>query len=215
MRMYFYLCAALLILSHAVPATLSAQAWAKAPENFSPTISLVGVPAGKYTLDTSHANVIFFISHLGFSHYTGRFDTIDSTLFFDPVTPQMSAVKVTIDTASVNTNNTVLEEKLRGASWFNVKAFKTATFSSTKIEQLSPTRGKITGDFSLRGVTRPLTLDVTFNAAGDNPFTKAKVLGFSATGSFKRSDFGMKDYLPFVGDKVDLRIEAEFNRSEE
>lgn len=188
---------------------------AETKKDFSPTTSLDGVPSGKYTIDKSHANVLFFVSHLGFSTYTGRFNAIDGTLFFDATDPQMSAVKVSVDTSSVDTNNTVLEEKLRGDQWFDVKDFKSATFTSTKVVKLSETKGKITGDFSLRGVTRPLTLDVTFNAAGENPFTSAQVLGFSATGSFKRSEFGMKEYLPFVGDTVDLRIEAEFNQDKE
>lgn len=189
-----------------------ALAQTSSAKSYSPSISLDGVPSGKYIIDRSHVNAIFFVSHLGFSSYTGRFNAIDGTLFFDAADPKMSVVKVSVDTSSVDTNNTLLEEKLRGEKWFDTKAFKMASFTSTKVEKLSETRGKITGDFSLRGVSRPLTLDVTFNAGGENPFTSAQVLGFSAVGSFKRSDYGMKEYLPFVGDKVDLRIEAEFNQ---
>lgn len=190
----------------------AALAGAADAKSYAPSISLDGVPSGKYTIDKSHVNAIFFVSHLGFSTYTGRFNAIDGTLFFDAADPKMSMVKVSVDTSSVDTNNTVLEEKLRGEKWFDTKAFKMASFTSTKVEKLSETRGKITGDFSLRGVSRPLSLEVTFNAGGENPFTSAQVLGFSAVGSFKRSDYGMKEYLPFVGDEVDLRIEAEFNQ---
>lgn len=178
-----------------------------------PSATLAGTPSGSYTLDKTHANIIFGINHLGFSTYYGRFDNFDAALTFDAKDPTKSMLNVTVDTASIDTNNDHLEEKLESATFFNAVKFPKATFVSKKIEKISDTKGKITGDLTLLGVTRPITLDVTFNASGLNPFSKAHTLGFGATGMIKRSDFGMKEYLPAVGDEVVLQIQAEFNQT--
>jgi len=175
-----------------------------------PAASLAGTPSGTYTLDKTHANIIFGINHLGFSTYYGRFDNFDATLTFDAKDPTKSSLNVTIDTASTNTNNKVLEDKLDSKVFFNTAQFPKATFVSKKLEKTSDTTGKLTGDLTLLGVTKPVTLDVTFNASGLNPFSKSHTLGFGATGMIKRSDFGMKEYLPAVGDEVVLQIQAEF-----
>lgn len=170
--------------------------------------------SGIYQLDQSHASVTFRINHLGFSRYTGRFDKMEATLNFDKNAVEKSELDVTIYPNSVDTNNAKLEEELRNDKWFDVIKYPRATFHATKIELTGPTTGKVTGDFTLMGETRPLTLDVTLIGHGEHPMMKKATIGFSATGTLKRSAFGLKNGLPFVGDDVELLIEAEFNKAE-
>lgn len=175
----------------------------------APSTALEGLAGGTYEIDPSHTSVQFGISHLGFSRYQGRFNTVSGTLAFDPKLPEASTLAVTIDTASIDTNNSVLEEKLKSADWFDAAKFPSIRFTSTHIQKLSDTTGKLTGDLTMHGVTKPVTLDVTFNGGGVNPFINAPQLGFSATGSLKRSDFGISQYIPMVGDEVSITIETE------
>ena len=192
-------------------APLAAQA-AEAPA--APTTSLADAPGGKYLLDKTHASIVFSISHLGFSQYKGRFNDFDATLFLDKTGIEKSGVKVTVDVASVDTNNTTLEGKLRSDTFFDTKKYPEASFNSTSFEKLSDTKGTLKGMLSLHGVTRPVTLDVTLNGIGVNPFSKKPTIGFAATTSIKRSDFGIKEYLPAVGDDVTLMIDAEFAQAD-
>lgn len=177
----------------------------------APTTALEGVASGIYEIDPSHTSVQFGISHLGFSQYQGRFNAAAGTLAFDAKAPEKSKLAVTIDIASIDTNSAKLEGELKGDQWFDAAQFPTATFTSTGIEKLSATTGKLTGDLTLHGVTRPVTLDVTFNGSGINPFANVAALGFSARGSLKRSDFGIRQYLPMVGDDVSIAIESELH----
>lgn len=177
----------------------------------APSTALDGVPSGAYEIDPSHTSVNFGISHLGFSTYQGRFNTIAGSLTFDAKAPEKSSLTVTIDAASIDTNHAELEGKLKTTDWFDTAKFPTATFTSTKIVKLTDTTGKLTGDLTLHGVTKPVTLDVTFNGAGNNPFANVPQLGFSAKGTIKRSDFGIAQYLPAIGDEVSIMIESELH----
>ena len=168
-------------------------------------------PSGTYQIDPSHASVTFKINHLGFSHYTGRFNKLEGTLNFNSSAPEQSALDATIYVNSVDTNNVKLEEELRGDKWFDVIQFPRATFHATKIERTGATTGKITGDLTLKGKTHTITLDASFIGTGIHPFTKKQVIGFSATTVLHRSDYGVSNLLPMVGDDVTLQIEAEFN----
>lgn len=169
--------------------------------------------SGSYKLDNSHANVVFKVSHLGYSGYIGRFNKISGTLEFDAAAPEKSGVSVTIDVASVDTNNAKLEEELRGADYFNANRWPNITFTSTSIQKTGEHTGTITGDLTFMGVTKPVTLAANFNGAGKNPFSNVPMIGFSATTSFKRSDFGMTKLVPAVSDEVSLIIEAEFQKN--
>ncbi len=173
---------------------------------------LKNMSSGVYQLDPNHTSITFKILHLGFSRYTGRFDKMEGTLNFDSDHPENSAVDVTIYPNSVDTNNAKLEEELREDKWFDVIKYPRATFKSTKIERTGPTTGKITGDFTFLGVTHNLTLDATLIGGGDNSFMKKQVLGFSATGTIRRSDYGFTNFLPMLGDDVTLEIETEFDK---
>ena len=105
-----------------------------------------------------------------------------------------------------------MDAHLKSPDFFDAAKFPTASFKSTKIEVTGPSSGKITGDLTLHGVTKPVTLNASFNGGGINPMSKAYVLGFNATGTVKRSEFGISTYVPAVGDEVTLTISAEFDR---
>ena len=179
-----------------------------------PNLDISKTPSGVYQIDPNHASITFKINHMGFSRYTGRFDKMDGTLNFNNGALEQSALDVTIYPNSVDTNNAKLEEELRGDKWFDVIKYPRASFHATKVERTSPTTGKITGDFTLMGVTHTVVLDTTLIGTGTNFFSKKPVLGFSAIGTLRRSDFGLSNLIPMVGDDVTLEIEAEFDKAE-
>lgn len=170
--------------------------------------------AGHYALDKSHAKVVFSINHLGFSTYYGFFTALAGSLDLDPAAPAKSALSVTINFAGMVTTDPELDQKLKSDSFFDVAKFPTATFKSTSIELTGEGTGKLVGDLTLHGVTKPVTLDVTFNGAGTPPMTQLYVVGFDAVGTLKRSDFGISNFIPLVGDEVELRISCEFDRAQ-
>ena len=112
------------------------------------------------------------------------------------------------------TTDPKLDEKLKSDAFFDTAKFPTATFKSTTIEMTGADTGKLAGDLTLHGVTKPVTLDVAFNGAGTPPMTKLYIVGFDAVGKLKRSDFGITNYIPLVGDEVELVISAEFDRAQ-
>ncbi|HEU0117394.1 MAG TPA: YceI family protein [Alphaproteobacteria bacterium] len=175
---------------------------------------LKNTASGAYKIDPNHASITFKILHLGFSRYTGRFDKMDGVVNFNSASPEQSSVDITIYPNSIDTNNAKLEEDLRNDKWFDVIKYPTATFRSTKVERTGPTTGKITGDFTLMGVTHTVVLDTTLIGAGENTFMKKPVIGFSATGTIRRSDYGLSNFIPMVSDDVTLEIEAEFDKAE-
>ncbi|OXE36227.1 MAG: polyisoprenoid-binding protein [Phenylobacterium zucineum] len=170
------------------------------------------VQAGTYTLETSHARVVFSVSHMGFSTWYGDFSGATGTLTLDPKALAEAKLDVSIPVASVTTTNAVLDGELKSPAWFDAAQFPTITFHSTKVELTSPTTAKVTGDLTFHGVTKPTTLDVSFKGTGPNPMSKKITLGFDATGALKRSDFGQKTYVPIIGDDVSLQISAPFEK---
>ena len=169
---------------------------------------------GHYAIDRSHAKIIFAIDHLGFSTYYGVLnDFTASSLDFDPAAPQKSALSLTINIAGLVTTDPKLDDKLKSDAFFDVAKFPTATFKSTSIKMTGAATGKLTGDLTLHGVTKPVMLDVTFNGAGSPPMTTIYVIGFNASAKLKRSDFGIKNFIPLVGDEVKLLISCEFDRA--
>lgn len=177
-----------------------------------PTTELAQVEGGHFAVDKTHAKIIFSTTHFGFSRYYGLFTDFDAKLDFDPKAPAKSALDVTVNTTGIDTTNPKLDEHLKSADFFDVAKFPTATFKATKISVTGKTTGTITGDLTLHGVTKPVTLDATFNGGGVNPLSKAYVLGFNAKGIIKRTEFGITTYAPLVGDDVELTISAEFDR---
>lgn len=163
----------------------------------------------RYVFDKAHTNILFFVSHLGFSRMQGEFHEFDGEFVFDREDPGASSVEATIWTKSADTDHEELNEHLATPDFFNVREHPTMSFTSTGIEQTGETTAQITGDFTLLGVTKPVTLDVTFNKAGEHPVNGKYVAGFSATTTIKRSDYGMNHLVPAVGDDVEVVLEVE------
>jgi len=166
---------------------------------------------GNYVLDPAHASVVWQISHVGLSNYTARFDHIRGTLAFDPDMPTNSKVDITIDPFSVSTGDKAFDKTI-GEDYFKADTFSQIRFTSTSIEITGENTGVIIGSLDFRGVARPVSLNTIFNGAGKSFGHKGKALGFSATGTLKRSDFGLDSLLNFgIGDEISFTIEAEFN----
>ncbi|HEV7383788.1 MAG TPA: YceI family protein [Phenylobacterium sp.] len=176
-------------------------------------------PAGAYTIDKSHTSVTFRVSHLGFSRYTARFGKVDGKLKFDPAAPAAMAVEATIDPQSLELNAPPagFHDQLMGKSFFEADKYPAITFRSTKVAVTGPNTAKVTGDFTLHGVTKPVTLDVTYNGGWPANAMDGARIGFSGHGSFKRSAFGMGFGVPAAGsnlgvsDDVEVMIETEFS----
>ena len=183
----------------------------------------IDVPAGVYTLDPAHASLLFRVDHLGFSNYTAHFTRFDAKLQFDPENLAASRVTATVDASSLETHYPEPEKhdfnaQLQDKTWLNTAKFPEMTFRSRKIDVTGPGTMRIHGDLELRGVTKPMVLDATFNGGyAGHPMDPHARIGFSATGTLKRSDYGMTFGIPGpevpmgVGDDVEIIIEAEFN----
>lgn len=169
---------------------------------------------GAYRLDPDHATLLFKVSHLGFSKYVGRFNDFDAMLDFDPAAPQESRLSVVVRVASLDVGDPDFAAELAGPVWFDAARFPEATFESTSIDVSGEATGQVRGDFTLHGVTRPLTLEVQFNGGAYSILTNRYTLGFEAHGSFARSEHGIDRLLPAIGDEVELEIHAEFMRVE-
>jgi polyisoprenoid-binding protein YceI len=166
--------------------------------------------ATTYTLDPNHTQVQFIWNHYGFTDLTGEFGKIEGTLEFDEADPAKASVNATIAIGSVDTNVKKLDGVLASGDYFDATKFPTATFKSTRVEKgATPDRLKVTGDLTIHGVTKPLTLDVKVTKVGQHPLRKAPAAGFDATATLKRSDFGITKYLPNVADEVKIHVVAE------
>ncbi|MCU0881173.1 MAG: YceI family protein [Hyphomonadaceae bacterium] len=167
-------------------------------------------PAGAYAVDSTHAGLHFSVNHWGLSQYTMRFDQVSGTLDFNPTNPTASRVDVRINPRSIHTGIAEFDAKIANDA-LKAEANPEIRFVSTSLSSTGATRGTMTGDLTLAGVTKPVTLDVAFNGGRPNPFAGGRAqIGFSATGTFKRSDFGVTNWSQAVGDDVTVRIEIEF-----
>lgn len=168
-----------------------------------------------YTFDKAHTQILFFVNHLGFSNSQGEFHEYDGFFNFDRENPENSKIDVTIKTSSIDMDDKEWDDHMKNEDFFHVEKFPTMTFKSTDIEVSGENTADITGDLTLLGVTKPVTLNVTHNKSGRHPYSGKYVSGFSATTTLKRSDFGMTYGLPAVGDEVEIILEVEGIRTEE
>ena len=209
----------------AEPAASSAPSATLATPSADVTAALAEVSAGEYDVEKTHAFLFWSVSHLGRSNYIAKFKNWDATIDFNPADPASSTVTATIDPTSVETDYPSNPNKTKEAwhdelandpKFFNAKEFPQISFKSTNIELTGGNTGAMTGDLTFLGVTKPVTLDVTFNGAGNSPwFGERDIIGFSAKGKFSRSDFGLTNYVDIgVGDEVSIAIEAEFLQKE-
>jgi polyisoprenoid-binding protein YceI len=162
-----------------------------------------------YKLDPTHTNVLFTWNHFGFSNPTANLGIGEGTLVFDEKNPSASSVEVTLPLANLDSHVAKLDEHLKEASFFDADKFPTVTFKSTKVQALGGGKYKVTGDLTVHGVTKPVVLDAKLNHQGVHPMAKVPAIGFDATGTLKRSDFGVGAYVPNVSDEIKLHITTE------
>ncbi|MGN6268724.1 MAG: YceI family protein [Sphingomonas sp.] len=167
--------------------------------------------AGTYQVDPGHTQVLFTIGHLGFSEYTGMFVEPSGTLVLDPANAANDKVDVTFPIAKVRTTVAALDEHLQTPDFFDAAKYPTAHFVSTKVTKTGDGAATIDGNLTLHGVTRPISLDTRFVGAGKMVMGPPKPnIGFAATTTIKRSDFGLGYGVPLVSDDVLLTINAAF-----
>ena len=177
--------------------------------------SEISVPSGTYAIDPTHTRVFWKVNHFGLSNFTAQFNKVSGTLNLDADNPAASTLVANVDSSSVVTAHPLPEQadfdaELRGEPWLNSAAFPQATFKSTNVELTGDKTGRIDGELTFLGVTKPVSLDVTLvGQLEKHPFAPGAAIGFSAQGSIKRSDFGLNTFIPNVGDKVQLVIETE------
>jgi polyisoprenoid-binding protein YceI len=167
--------------------------------------------AETYQLEKTHVDLLFSINHAGFTQKHGSFRDLDATLQYDAQKPENSHVVVTVKTDSVDTGFPARDADLKSAKFLDVQKYPEMRFVSTRVTRNPDDTLRIDGELTLHGVTRPVTLQAKLNKAAPNPFDKRPTVGFSATGSLERSDFGVATYLPVIGDTVSITIDAEFN----
>ena len=162
----------------------------------------------EYKLDPNHTQVLATWDHGGYSHPMANFGQVDGTLSYDAEKVSASKVEVTLPLSGLESFVPDLNEHLRSADFFEAAKWPNATFRSTKVEQVGEGKLKVTGDLTIRDVTKPVVLDVTLNKTGEGRGGAPKI-GFDATTSFNRSEFGVAKFIPNVGDKIQIRISTE------
>jgi polyisoprenoid-binding protein YceI len=176
------------------------------------SLALVTAPlyAVTYTLEPDYTQGVFRWNHLGFSNPAAQFAQGEGTLEFDQADPAKSSVRVSIPLSSLSTGVPALDEHLRSTDFFDTAKFTSATFKSTRVEKgAAADHLKVTGDLSLHGVTKPVTLDVTVIKVGSNPRTNLPTVGFEAMTTLKRSDFGLGKFVPQVSDEIQMHITSQ------
>jgi polyisoprenoid-binding protein YceI len=179
------------------------------------------MPPGEYKLDLSHASIVWKVSHLGLSNYVARFTEFDAAINYNSSDIEKSQVTVSINPMSIQTAypnaaekdfNTVLATE---KGWFNAERFTSIEFVSTSIDMTTEKAAVMKGDLTFLGITKGIVLDVVLNGAmTKQPFSGKPTMGFSATTSIVRSQFGMSKYVPSIGDNVEIMFEGEFTHSD-
>lgn len=199
---------ALPIAAVAAAALTFAVAAARAEANLAPD----EIAAGTYTIDTKETLVRYGVLHMGFSEFWGTFPGATGTLTIDPKALSEAKLDVKVPIAGVETTNRELDHELFSDEFFDAETHPEMHFVSTSVTSTGPRTAKVAGSLSMHGITRPVTLDVTFLGAGPNAFSKVPTIGFRAEGVVKRSDFGMGKYVPIVSDETTITIGAAFEK---
>lgn len=165
--------------------------------------------AAKYAIDPTHTQVEFTYSHFGFSNITGRFDKVAGEFDLNVKDLAKSSIAIEIPMSSISTGVEKLDTHLLAADFFDAAKYPTATFKSTKVHAVNDKELHVSGDLTIHGVTKPVTLDVTVNKIAEHPMRKLPTAGFDAVTTIKRSDFGVGAYAPAVSDEVTLSITME------
>jgi polyisoprenoid-binding protein YceI len=173
------------------------------------------VKQGAYTIEPKHTQVMFGIDHMSFTTYYGRFSDVSGTLMLSPQAPSTSKFEIHVPVSTISTTSKRLNDELRGDQWFDSKKFPEIVFRSIGATVTGQDTAKVVGDLTMHGLTRPVTLNVTFHGAGVNPLDDKYTVGFEASGHLKRSDFDINPNIPLVGDRVNLVISAAFEKQDE
>ena len=177
--------------------------------SFGVSADLSEVPSGKYTLDSSHGYITFTYSHLGFSNPRVGFNSFDTVLTLDSGKPENSLIEVTIDASSIDSRVAEFNDHLNSSDFFNTAEYPSITFKSTKVEATGESTFDVTGDLTILGTTKPVTLATTINKAANHPMRNVPTIGVSASTRLLRSEWGLGAYVPAVSDEVELSIEVE------
>lgn len=169
------------------------------------------VTAGTYTIDPNHTQVLFGYDHFGFTDNMGLLSMPTGTLTLDPKNPGAAKVTIDLPIANIRTGIPKFDEHLMSADFFEAAAHPTARFVSTSVK-VDGTSADIMGTLTIKGMSKPVTIDATFKGAGVNPMNKKETVGFSGTAVINRSDFGLGKYAPMVSDRVELKIVAAFEK---
>ncbi len=169
----------------------------------------------EWVLDKGHAHIGWEIDHMGLSRTVGRFNDFDGTFLIDEETPENSQITFTINAASIDSNHAERDAHLRHADYLDVEAHDTITFTSSAVQMLTPTSGKLHGTMDLRGVTAPVTLDFTMVRDRSYPdfipnYDEVRVVGFEATGEILRLDHGM-DFIAFLDSPTGLSVDVDIH----
>lgn len=172
------------------------------------TVSAFAAPA-TYKLDPNHTQVLVSWSHFGFSRPTANFGQADGAIVYDAKNAGASSVQVTLPLAGLNSFVPDFDKHLRSADFFDAAKYPNITFKSTKVESAGKDKLKVTGNLTVKDQTRPVVLNVVMNKVAEHPMSKRATIGFDATATIKRSDFGVGKFAPNVSDEVTLRITTE------
>lgn len=162
-----------------------------------------------YKLDPDHMQVLFSWSHFDYSNPSASLGLGSGTLVFDEEHPERSSIQVSLPVSTLDTHVAALDAHVLQADFLDAARYPQVTFNSTQVQPLGSNKFKVTGDLTIHGVTRVIALDATRNRVGVHPITKLQSIGFGATTRIRRSDFGVGDYVPDVGDELTVRITAE------
>src|SRR5690606_10501441 len=162
-----------------------------------------------YTIDPAHTDVVAQWNHFGFSNPIAHLGQVEGTITYDPDSVAASSVEVVLPLAGLSSHVKAFDEHLRSADFFDAETFPQARFKSTRVESAGEGKLRITGDLTIKDITRPVVLAATINKVGENPMTGQPAAGFDAVATIKRTDFGLGMYAPNVSDEVKLRITTE------
>ncbi|TCA82318.1 polyisoprenoid-binding protein [Rhizobium leguminosarum bv. viciae] len=181
------------------------------PQTLSIETTQRKIAAGRYLVDSIHTRVLFKVRHFGVSDYWGEFLEPEGWLDIDPASPEKTSLQVSVPTARVRTNSAHLDDELRSAEWFDADQFASITLTGRGIKVVNGERAVFEGDFSLHGVTKRVGFNVDFIGAGVNPFKGTPTIGFEASATISRTEFGVSAKYPIVGDKVSIIVSAAFD----
>jgi polyisoprenoid-binding protein YceI len=194
------------------PAAAQAPAQRPVQAALGPQVAPDDILPGVYVIDSKETLVRYTTNHMGFNDFWGTFAGATGTLTIDPKNIAAARLEVKVPIAFVETTNRELDHELFSDEFFDGENHHVMQFTSTAVSRTGERTAKVTGNLSLHGITRPVTLDVTFTGAGPNAFSKVPTLGFKAEGMVKRSDFGMGKFVPIVSDETQITISAAFEK---